>query len=193
MPMKLIILDRDGVINVDSDQFIKSPDEWKPIPGALEAIARLNQWGWRVVVASNQSGVGRGLFGMDTLNAINDKMVRSLAQVGGRLDAIFFCPHAADSTCDCRKPKPGLLLQIGERFNVDLAGVPVVGDSLRDLQAAVAAGAKPYLVLTGKGEITRASPDLPAGTLIYPDLDAVAVELTACLLTRDPTRALPCI
>ena len=179
MPMKLIILDRDGVINVDSDQFIKSPDEWKPIPGALEAIARLNQWGWRVVVASNQSGVGRGLFGMDTLNAINDKMVRSLAQVGGRLDAIFFCPHAADSTCDCRKPKPGLLLQIGERFNVDLAGVPVVGDSLRDLQAAVAAGAKPYLVLTGKGEITRASPDLPAGTLIYPDLDAVAVDLTA--------------
>jgi D-glycero-D-manno-heptose 1,7-bisphosphate phosphatase len=179
MPMKLIILDRDGVINVDSDQFIKSPDEWKPIPGSLEAIARLNQWGWRVVVASNQSGVGRGLFGMDTLNAINDKMVRSLAQVGGRLDAIFFCPHAADSTCDCRKPKPGLLLQIGERFNVDLAGVPVVGDSLRDLQAAVAAGAKPYLVLTGKGEITRASPDLPAGTLIYPDLDAVAVELTA--------------
>ena len=136
MPMKLIILDRDGVINVDSDQFIKSPDEWKPIPGALEAIARLNQWGWRVVVASNQSGVGRGLFGMDTLNAINDKMVRSLAQVGGRLDAIFFCPHAADSTCDCRKPKPGMLLQIGERFNVDLAGVPVVGDSLRDLQAA---------------------------------------------------------
>jgi len=179
MPMKLIILDRDGVINVDSDQFIKSPEEWKPIPGALEAIARLNQWGWRVVVASNQSGVGRGLFGMDTLNAINDKMVRSLAQVGGRLDAIFFCPHAADSTCDCRKPKPGMLLQIGERFNVDLAGVPVVGDSLRDLQAAVAAGAKPYLVLTGKGEITRASPDLPAGTLIYPDLDAVAVELTA--------------
>ena len=193
MPMKLIILDRDGVINVDSDQFIKSPDEWKPIPGALEAIARLNQWGWRVVVASNQSGVGRGLFGMDTLNAINDKMVRSLAQVGGRLDAIFFCPHAADSTCDCRKPKPGMLLQIGERFNVDLAGVPVVGDSLRDLQAAVAAGAKPYLVLTGKGEITRASPDLPAGTLIYPDLDAVAVELTAWRLTRDLTRALPCI
>ena len=179
MPMKLIILDRDGVINVDSDQFIKSPEEWKPIPGSLEAIARLNQWGWRVVVASNQSGVGRGLFGMDTLNAINDKMVRSLAQVGGRLDAIFFCPHAADSTCDCRKPKPGMLLQIGERFNVDLAGVPVVGDSLRDLQAAVAAGAKPYLVLTGKGEITRASPDLPAGTLIYPDLDAVAVDLTA--------------
>lgn len=179
MPMKLIILDRDGVINVDSEQFIKSPDEWKPIPGALEAIARLNQWGWRVVVASNQSGVGRGLFGMDTLNAINDKMVRSLAQVGGRLDAIFFCPHAADSTCECRKPKPGLFLQIAERFNVDLKGVPCVGDSLRDLQAGVSAGCQPYLVLTGKGEKTRESPELPPGTLIFPDLDAVATALTA--------------
>ena len=148
--MKLIILDRDGVINHDSDQFIKSPDEWKPIEGALEAIARLNQWGWRVVVASNQSGVGRGLFGMDMLNAINDKMVKSLAQVGGRLDAIFFCPHAADSTCECRKPKPGMYMEIARRFNVDLDAVPVVGDSLRDLQAAVAVGARPYLVLTGK-------------------------------------------
>ncbi len=179
MPMKLIILDRDGVINVDSDQFIKSPEEWKPIPGALEAIARLNQWGWRVVVASNQSGVGRGLFGMDTLNAINDKMVKSLAQVGGRLDAIFFCPHPADSTCDCRKPKPGMLLQIAERFNVPLEGVPVVGDSLRDLQAAVAVGGKPYLVLTGKGEKTRENPELPPGTEVYPDLAAVAAELTS--------------
>ena len=177
--MKLIILDRDGVINVDSDQFIKSPEEWKPIPGSLEAIARLNQWGWRVVVASNQSGVGRGLFGLDTLNAINDKMVKSLAQVGGRLDAIFFCPHPADSTCECRKPKPGMLLQIAERFNVELAGVPVVGDSLRDLQAAVAVGCKPYLVLTGKGEKTRENPELPPGTEIYPDLAAVAVELTS--------------
>ncbi|MGD9870148.1 MAG: D-glycero-beta-D-manno-heptose 1,7-bisphosphate 7-phosphatase [Thauera sp.] len=177
--MKLIILDRDGVINVDSDQFIKSPEEWKPIPGALEAIARLNQWGWRVVVASNQSGVGRGLFGMDTLNAINDKMVKSLAQVGGRLDAIFFCPHPADSTCDCRKPKPGMLLQIAERFNVPLEGVPIVGDSLRDLQAAVAVGGKPYLVLTGKGEKTRENPELPPGTEVYPDLAAVAAELTS--------------
>lgn len=177
--MKLIILDRDGVINFDSGSFIKSPEEWKPIPGALEAIARLNQWGWRVVVASNQSGIGRGLFGMDTLNAINDRMVKSLAQVGGRLDAIFFCPHAADSTCDCRKPKPGLLRQVAERFNIELDEVPCVGDGLRDLQAAVAAGARPYLVLTGKGTETRDSPDLPAGTLIYPDLDAVAVALTA--------------
>ncbi|ENO79508.1 D-glycero-beta-D-manno-heptose 1,7-bisphosphate 7-phosphatase [Thauera sp. 63] len=177
--MKLIILDRDGVINADSDQFIKSPDEWKPIPGALEAIARLNQWGWRVVVASNQSGVGRGLFGMDTLNAINDKMVRSLAQVGGRLDAIFFCPHAADSTCECRKPKSGLFQQIAERFNVDLTGVPCVGDSLRDLQAGVSMGCEPYLVLTGKGMKTREDPELPPGTKIFPDLDAVAAALTA--------------
>lgn len=179
MPMKLIILDRDGVINADSDQFIKSPDEWKSIPGSLEAIARLNQWGWRVVVASNQSGVGRGLFGMDTLNAINDKMVRSLAQVGGRLDAIFFCPHAADSTCECRKPKSGLFQQIAERFNVDLTGVPCVGDSLRDLQAGVSMGCEPYLVLTGKGMKTREDPELPPGTKIFPDLDAVAAALTA--------------
>jgi len=179
MPMKLIILDRDGVINADSEQFIKSPDEWKPIPGSLEAIARLNQWGWRVVVASNQSGVGRGLFGMDTLNAINDKMVRSLAQAGGRLDAIFFCPHAADSTCECRKPKSGLFQQIAERFNADLTGVPCVGDSLRDLQAGVRVGCEPYLVLTGKGMKTREDPALPPDTKIFPDLDAVAAALTA--------------
>jgi len=176
--MKLIVLDRDGVINQDSDQFIKSPEEWKPIPGSLEAIARLNQWGWRVVVATNQSGVGRGLFGMDTLNAIHEKMVKSLAQVGGRLDAIFFCPHAADSTCDCRKPKPGLFHQLAERFNVDLTGVPAVGDSLRDLQAGTAVGCVPYLVLTGKGIKTKDDPDLPPGTFIYPDLAAVVADLT---------------
>lgn len=175
--MKLIILDRDGVINHDSDQFIKSPDEWKPIKGSLEAIARLNQWGWRVVLASNQSGIGRGLFGMDTLNAINDKMIKSLAQVGGRLDAIFFCPHPADSTCDCRKPKPGMFIQIAERFNVDLAGVPAVGDSLRDLQAGIAVGCKPYLVLTGKGQKTIEDPELPPGTLIYADLASVVADL----------------
>ncbi len=176
--MKLIVLDRDGVINVDSDQFIKSPDEWKPIPGSLEAIARLNESGWRVVVASNQSGVGRGLFDMDTLNAINEKMTKALAQVGGRLEAIFFCPHTADSTCDCRKPKPGMFQQIAERFNVDMRGVPVVGDSLRDLQAGVAVGCTPFLVLTGKGVKTQADPDLPPGTQIFPDLAAVAAQLT---------------
>jgi D-glycero-D-manno-heptose 1,7-bisphosphate phosphatase len=177
--MKLIILDRDGVINYDSDQFIKSPEEWKALPGSLEAIARLNQWGWRVVVASNQSGIGRGLFGMDTLNAINEKMVKSLAQAGGRLDAIFFCPHPANSTCDCRKPKPGLFRQIAERFNVTLTDVPSVGDSLRDLQAGAAVGCKPYLVLTGKGQKTREDPLLPEGTLVYPDLATVVADLTA--------------
>ncbi|MDR2015605.1 MAG: D-glycero-beta-D-manno-heptose 1,7-bisphosphate 7-phosphatase [Azoarcus sp.] len=177
--MNLIILDRDGVINYDSEQFIKSPDEWRPIPGSLEAIALLNRWGWRVVMASNQSGVGRGLFDMDTLNAIHDKMVKSLAQVGGRLDAIFFCPHSADSTCNCRKPKPGLLIEISQRFNVSLTGVPVVGDSLRDMQAAVAVGGLPCLVLTGKGTKTRKDPQLPPQTVIFDDLAAVAAKLTA--------------
>ncbi len=175
--MKFIVLDRDGVINRDSDQFIKSPDEWIPIPGSLEAIARLNQSGWRVVLASNQSGVDRGLFGMDTLNAINAKMVEALAHVGGRIEAIFFCPHAADSTCDCRKPKPGLLKQIKARFNVDLEGVPTVGDSLRDLQAGVAMGCVPYLVLTGKGKKTQDDPDLPPDTQVFPDLAAVVDSL----------------
>src|SRR3954469_21813374 len=110
---RLIVLDRDGVINHDSDQFIKSPEEWRAIPGSLEAIARLNQAGYRVVVATNQSGVGRGLFGMTTLTAINEKMFKALSQVGGRIDAVFYCPHAADSHCECRKPKPGMLQQIG--------------------------------------------------------------------------------
>jgi D-glycero-D-manno-heptose 1,7-bisphosphate phosphatase len=176
--VKLIILDRDGVINYDSDQFIKSPQEWRPIEGSLEAIALLNQFGWRVVVATNQSGVGRGLFDMDTLAAIHDKMHRSLAQAGGRIDAIFFCPHAADSKCVCRKPKPGMLLEIASRFNVDLADVPVVGDSLRDLQAADAAGAQPVLVRTGKGEKTEADPALPRGVRIYDNLAAMVRALT---------------
>jgi D-glycero-D-manno-heptose 1,7-bisphosphate phosphatase len=177
--VKLIILDRDGVINYDSDQFIKSPQEWRPIEGSMEAIALLNQWGWRVVVATNQSGVGRGLFDMDTLAAIHDKMHRTVAQAGGRIDAIFFCPHAADSKCACRKPKPGMLLEIAERFNVDLNDVPVVGDSLRDLQSAVAAGAQPVLVRTGKGAKTEADPELPPGTTVHDDLAAYVRALTA--------------
>lgn len=176
--MKLIILDRDGVINYDSDQFIKSPQEWRPIEGSMEAIALLNQWGWRVVVATNQSGVGRGLFDMDTLAAIHDKMHRTVAQAGGRVDAIFFCPHAADSKCACRKPKPGMLLEIAERFNVDLNDVPVVGDSLRDLQSAVAAGAQPVLVRTGKGGKTEADPELPPGTPVHDNLAAYVRALT---------------
>lgn len=175
--MKLIILDRDGVINVDSAQFIKSPEEWKPIPGSLEAIGRLAEAGYRIVIATNQSGVGRGLFDMDTLNAIHEKMIKAIAAVGGRVDAIFFCPHAADSTCECRKPNSGMFREISARFNINLAGVPTVGDSQRDLIAGSSEGCAPYLVLTGKGEKTATEGGLPEGTQIFPDLAAVASHL----------------
>jgi len=175
--MKLVVLDRDGVINLDSDHYIKSPAEWKPIRGSLEAIAQLTQAGYHVVVATNQSGLGRGLFDIATLNAMHNKMHRAVNQLGGRIDAVFFCPHAQDAGCDCRKPKPGMLREIAARFDIPLQGVPVIGDSLRDLQAAQAAGAKPVLVLTGKGERTRAQGDLPPGTTIYPDLAAAAASL----------------
>jgi D-glycero-D-manno-heptose 1,7-bisphosphate phosphatase len=176
--MNLIILDRDGVINYDSDQFIKTPDEWKPIPGSLEAIARLNQADYRVVVATNQSGIGRGLFDMPMLNAIHDKMHKACALAGARIDAVFYCPHAADSDCHCRKPKSGLMEEIVARYNLsNLKNVPVVGDSLRDLQCAVALGAQPYLVLTGKGMKTQEAGGLPEGTIILPDLAAVVAEL----------------
>jgi D-glycero-D-manno-heptose 1,7-bisphosphate phosphatase len=175
--MKLIILDRDGVINFDSDQFIKNPEEWKPIPGSLEAIARLCQADYRVVVATNQSGVGRGLFDMHTLNAIHDKMHKAVALAGGRIDAIFFCPHTAYSDCHCRKPKSGMLEDIAARYNVNLQGVPAVGDSLRDLTSAAKMGAQPMLVLTGKGAKTQAAGELPEGTLIYPDLATAVATL----------------
>jgi len=176
---KLIILDRDGVINHDSDQFIKTPDEWRPIPGSLEAVARLNHAGFRVVVATNQSGVGRGLLDITTLNAIHEKMHRALAQVGGRLDAIFFCPHTADSQCGCRKPKPGMLEEIGRRFSVEMTGVPCIGDSERDLNAADAVGAQPMLVLTGKGEQTLRNGNFPRNTVIFPDLAFAVSALLA--------------
>ncbi len=175
--MKLIILDRDGVINHDSAVFIKTPEEWQPIPGSLEAIAKLNQWGWRVVVATNQSGIERGILSLDTLNAIHEKMVKSLAQLGGRLDAIFFCPHAAQAGCACRKPLPGMLHSIAKRFGADLKGVPLVGDSLRDIQAGLAVGCEPYLVRTGKGINAQFDPALPPGTPIYDDLAQVVAAL----------------
>ena len=175
--MKLVILDRDGVINHDSDQYIKSPEEWKPIPGSLTAIARLNQAGYRVVVATNQSGIGRGLFETDTMIAIHDKMFKALAQVGGHIDAIFFCPHTNDDNCECRKPKPGMFREIAARSNADRAGVPAIGDSLRDLQAAAAAGAQPVLVLTGKGRKIADDPALPPDTLVFPDLAAAAAHI----------------
>ena len=175
--MKLVILDRDGVINFDSDRFIRNPDEWRAIPGSLEAIARLGQAGYRVVVATNQSGVGRGLLDMATLNAVHSRMHKAVNQAGGRIEAVFYCPDVADSDSPCRKPNPGMFRAIAERFNVPLEQVPAVGDSLSDLQAAATAGAQPILVLTGKGEKTRAAGDLPDSTLIYPDLAAVAQAL----------------
>ncbi|MFZ5483076.1 MAG: D-glycero-beta-D-manno-heptose 1,7-bisphosphate 7-phosphatase [Pseudomonadota bacterium] len=180
--MKLIILDRDGVINHDSDQFIKSPDEWKPIAGSLEAIARLNQAGYRVVVATNQSGLGRGLFCMDTLNRIHAKMHKLVAMAGGRIDAVFLCPHPADADCECRKPKAGLFRDIAARYHLDLSGVPAVGDALRDLQAAEAVGARPILVRTGKGQRTLAGAPLPEASEVFDDLADVVralVERTA--------------
>jgi D-glycero-D-manno-heptose 1,7-bisphosphate phosphatase len=172
--MKLVILDRDGVINFDSDHFIKNPDEWKPIPGSLEAISELNQAGFRIALATNQSGISRGLFDMAALNAIHDRMHRSLLQNGGRIDAMFYCPHSASVNCECRKPKPGLLLEIARRFSTDLNGVPSVGDSLRDLQAGMSLGAKPMLVLTGKGKATQAKGGLPEGTQVFENLAQAA-------------------
>lgn len=176
---KLVILDRDGVVNIDSDQFIKHPDEWKPIPGSLEAIAQLNQAGYRVVIATNQSGVGRGLFDMVTLNAIHEKMMDALLHVGGRVEAIFFCPHAAHVGCECRKPAIGMFVEISQRYSIPLSQVPCIGDSLRDVQAAETAGAIPILVRTGKGEKTLASGGLPEGTRIFNDLAEAAKTIVA--------------
>ena len=186
--MKLCILDRDGTINEDSLEYIKSPEEWQPMPGALEAIARLNHAGWHVVVASNQSGLGRGLFDVATLNAMHAKMHTMLAAVGGRVDAVFYCPHAPDEKCRCRKPEPGLFEQIGERYGVDLKNVPAVGDTARDVLAGVAVGCEPHLVLTGKGAAWRgrALPDnFPKETRIHDDLPA----FVDFLLTRETASA----
>lgn len=175
--MKLVILDRDGVVNHDSKQFIKSPAEWRPIPGSIDAIAKLSQAGYRVIIATNQSGIGRGLFDMDTLNAIHEKMHRAVQQAGGRIDAIFYCPHPIEDDCKCRKPKTGMFERIAGCFNVDLIGTPSVGDSLRDLQAAAAVGARPLLVLTGKGTQTQAEGGLPEGTQVFPDLATAAEQI----------------
>lgn len=172
--MKLIILDRDGVINEDADDYIKSSEEWIPIPGSLEAIARLNHAGYRVMVATNQSGLRRGLLDMEALNRIHEKMHRLVYEAGGSIDAIFFCPDTDDANYD-RKPNPGMLKDIGQRLKMKLEDVPAVGDSLRDLKAAQAVGAKPILVLTGKGEHTLSeNPDLQVqGIWVFDDLAAV--------------------
>jgi D-glycero-D-manno-heptose 1,7-bisphosphate phosphatase len=179
--MQLVILDRDGVINEDSDDYIKSPEEWQPIPGSLAAIARLHRAGWRVIVATNQSGVARGLFSTDTLIRIHEKMYRAVNNAGGQIDAVFFCPHVPDDNCQCRKPRPGLLLDIANRLQIDLSGVPAIGDSLRDMQAARAAGATPMLVRTGKGAATLGHPGLDPAVPVFRDL-AGAVD---ALLTPD--------
>jgi len=175
--MKLVILDRDGTINEDSEEYIKSPEEWRPIKGSLEAIARLTQADYRVVVATNQSGIAKGLFDTRTLFAIHDTLLRALAPHGGRIDAFFFCPHAPDAGCACRKPQPGMLLEVARRFNVPLDQAYMVGDTQRDLQAAAAALARPVLVLTGKGAQTRAAGSLPPATRVFPDLAAFAAHV----------------
>lgn len=175
--MKLIILDRDGVINEDSDNYIRSPEEFIPLPGSLEAIARLHRAGYAVAVATNQSGIGRGYFDVDTLNRMHEKLSQLLAVHGGRIDGIFYCPHSPDDQCECRKPKPGLLLDIKLRFNTLMQDVPVVGDSLRDLQSARAVGGKPILVRTGKGERTLARGEGLDGVPVYDDLAAYVSEL----------------
>ena len=182
MVTKLVILDRDGTINEDRDDFVKSPDEWLPIPGALEAISRLNHAGWHTVVATNQSGLGRGLFDMATLNATHLKMNQALARHGGRIDAVFFCPHTPEDNCQCRKPMPGLIELIGERYGVDFADTPIVGDSLRDLLAGEAVGCPTHLVRTGKGALLDAAGlarliGRVPGTQVHADLAAFAEAL----------------
>jgi D-glycero-D-manno-heptose 1,7-bisphosphate phosphatase len=179
---KLVILDRDGVINVDSDQYVKSADEWIPLPGSLEAIAELNQAGYQVTVATNQSGLARGLFTINDLHAMHQKMMDLLAPMGGRVDSIFFCPHVDADRCNCRKPLPGLMQDIASRYRkadsaLPLTGVPIVGDSLRDLEAATVLGASPHLVLTGKGQKTVDAGVLPAGTVVHADLMAFTKSL----------------
>ena len=147
---RLVILGRDGILNVYRDDHVKSPEEWQPVPGALEAVARLNHAGWHTVVATNQAGIGRGMIDMASINAVHQRMMQRLAAVGGRLDAVFFCPHTPEEDCDCRKPKPGLMRQIGLRYGIDLRTVPMVCDTLRDLLAAQAAGCEPHLVRSGR-------------------------------------------
>ncbi|WP_119289611.1 D-glycero-beta-D-manno-heptose 1,7-bisphosphate 7-phosphatase [Azohydromonas sediminis] len=187
---RLIVLGRDGILNVYREDHVKEPHEWQPIPGALEAVARLNQHGWHVVVATNQSGIGRGLFDMASLNAVHAHMMKLLAAQGGRIDAVFFCPHAPEESCDCRKPLPGMLHDIARRYGVDLRHVPLVGDTLRDLLTAQAAGCEPHLVLSGRAaalgdaELAQIVAQVPTAR-VHADLAAFADDL----LRREHPRA----
>ncbi|MCW8982560.1 MAG: D-glycero-beta-D-manno-heptose 1,7-bisphosphate 7-phosphatase, partial [Gammaproteobacteria bacterium] len=170
--MKLIILDRDGVINYDSDNYIKSVDEFIPLPGSLEAIAALNKANYRVAIATNQSGIARGYYDQQELEAMHHKLDQELSKVGGHIDYIAFCPHGPDDHCNCRKPLAGMLEEISNHFKVGLSDVPVIGDSLRDLQSAQTVGARPILVKTGKGERTIAKGEGMKGVPVYTDLAA---------------------
>jgi D-glycero-D-manno-heptose 1,7-bisphosphate phosphatase len=180
--VKLAILGRDGILNVFRDDHVKSPDEWQPIAGALEAVARLNHAGWHAVVATNQSGIGRGMIDMASVNAVHAHMLKCLIAVGGRIDAVFFCPHAPEEHCDCRKPLPGLMKDIARRYGIDLRHVPMVTDTLRDLQAAQAAGCEPHLVLSGRAAVMTADQiehvlaQVP-GAQVHADLAAFADHL----------------
>lgn len=174
---RLIVVDRDGVINRESAGFIRTPAEWLPLPGALAAIAALTRAGFAVVVATNQSGVGRGLFSASTLAAIHATMTTAIEAAGGRLAGIFVCPHAPNAGCDCRKPLPGLMRQIERHFGRALTGVPVIGDSERDLRAAQAVGARAILVRTGNGHETEARLDPRESVEVFDDLGAVADAL----------------
>ncbi len=193
--MKLAILDRDGTLNPLGDEYITSPEEWTPVPGALEAIAQLNHAGWHVVVATNQPGLGRGLFDVVALNAIHAKMHRQLAALGGRIDAVFYCPHAADEECTCRKPAPGLLEQICERYGAERSEVQVVGSCAAHLQAGAALGAQLHLVCTGRSaDVDAAAAALPAGvppgTRVYTSLaDFAGRLLPAAPGSRSPVPA----
>ncbi len=190
--MKLVIVDRDGTICVEREGYIQTADEWEPLPGALDAIARLNHAGYCVVIAANQPGLGRGLFEVGALNAIHAKMNKQLAVAGGRIDAVFYCPHAPDEGCNCRKPLPGLFQQIGERYKIDLKQVHAVGDSVRDVQAAHAAGCVPHLVLTGHGAPAQTdplSPEFPPGTRVHADLAAFASDFIAAMEAQEAAAA----
>ena len=174
MTSSLVILDRDGVINFDSPHFIKSPREWVPIEGSIEAIAMLKRRNFIVSIATNQSGISRGLLNENDLSMMHLKMHRLLSSYGASIDLIKYCPHLPEHNCSCRKPLPGMYKEISNHFGIALEGVPVVGDSLRDLQAAVSVNASPYLVLTGKGMQTLVHPGLPKQTRIFKDLAAVS-------------------
>jgi D-glycero-D-manno-heptose 1,7-bisphosphate phosphatase len=188
----LVILGRDGILNEFREGHVTAPEEWVPVPGALEAVARLNHAGWHVVVATNQSGIGRGMIDMSAVNAVHARMHQKLQIQGGRIDAVFFCPHTPEDQCDCRKPKPGLLQDIGRRYGIALQNVPVVGDTLRDLQAAIAAGCEPHLVLSGRasglgGEALQQLLDQAPGAQVHANLGAFVDFLLARSETADST------